>query len=186
MPLGGAYVRLLEPRASLPDVPDLPGGLSHPAPAVLQWPVPGRPEPAAEGRGPAGERRGDPGPARGGTQQAGGGRLMGRRTFLATVSGSLLAAPLTVEAQNPRRPSGSDGSGSPRLARKCCASWTRSNKNVAFEYRWANGQSERLPDLAAELVPSQGGYYRCGEHARSSRSQASDQHDSHHLSRGGF
>jgi hypothetical protein len=49
-------VRLLEPRASLPDVPDLPGGLSHPAPAVLQWPVPGRPEPAAEGRGPAGER----------------------------------------------------------------------------------------------------------------------------------
>jgi len=33
----------------------------------MQQPVPGHPEPSAEGRGPAAAPRGDPGAARGGT-----------------------------------------------------------------------------------------------------------------------
>src|SRR4029434_2206204 len=59
----------------------------------------GGPKPAAEGRDPTGARRGDPGAARGRTEEAEGQPVMERRIFLAMASGSLLAAPLAVEAQ---------------------------------------------------------------------------------------
>jgi ABC-type uncharacterized transport system substrate-binding protein len=88
---------------------------------------------------------------------------MERRTFLAMVSASLLAAPLTVEAQNPTKAVriGWLGLASPgpevlRIVDAFKQGLHQlgyvEGQNVAFEYRWANGQSERLPDLAAELV----------------------------------
>ena len=65
--------------------------------------LPGQPEAAAAGRGPAEAQRGDRGAARGGSGEAEGGPEMERRTFLAMVSGSFLAAPLAAEAQQPGR-----------------------------------------------------------------------------------
>src|SRR5215468_6511360 len=81
----------------MPGLPHRPD--SSPAGGV-QRPVPGGPESAAEGRGPAGPRRGDPSATRGGTGKTEGGAVMERRTFLAMVSGGLLAAPLAAEAQH--------------------------------------------------------------------------------------
>src|SRR4029453_12973626 len=84
--------------------PDLPHGPDPLPPGGVLRSVPGGPEPAAEGRGPAGARRGDPGVARGGPGEAEGGPVMERRTFLAMVPGSLLAAPLAAEAQKAKVP----------------------------------------------------------------------------------
>ena len=74
-----AYVRLLEPRASLPDVPGVQHGPDPRPPGGLLRQVPGGPESAAEGRGSARAGRGDPGAARGGTGEAAGERAMNRR-----------------------------------------------------------------------------------------------------------
>jgi putative ABC transport system substrate-binding protein len=85
-----------------------------------------------------------------------------RRTFLETLTGSLLAAPLAVEAQpaqkifrvgylagGGRTPDGAP----PGLLRESLRSLGYAEgKNVAYEARFAEGTLERLPGLAAELV----------------------------------
>ena len=88
---------------------------------------------------------------------------MERRTFLAMVSGSLLAAPRAAGAQQGTMPrvgwlslfSGSD----PPVQRS--VDFFRQalrdlghveGQSIAIEYRWAEGKSERLLDLAMELV----------------------------------
>jgi putative tryptophan/tyrosine transport system substrate-binding protein len=86
---------------------------------------------------------------------------MDRRRFISTVAGGLLAAPLAAEAQQAGNPViGFLGSDSPALS----ASQLRflhqglretgyfEGKNVVIEYRWAEGQNNRLPALAADLV----------------------------------
>src|ERR1700756_2972974 len=66
-----------------------------------------------------------------------------RRKFLATLGGAAVAWPIAARAQQPAMPViGFLSSSSP-------------GKNVAIEYRWAKGQINRLPVLAAELVRNQ-------------------------------
>jgi putative ABC transport system substrate-binding protein len=87
---------------------------------------------------------------------------MDRRAFIGTLAGGLLAAPLAAEAQQTVK--------TPRIALLAGGSqaadsllieafWRRMNelgyvegKNVAAEYRFADGLPERLQTFAAELV----------------------------------
>ena len=51
-------------------------------------------------------------------------------------------------------------------------------RNVALEYRWAQGQNDRLPPLVAELVRRRGIRDRCtGEHNKCACSQSCDPND---------
>ena len=87
---------------------------------------------------------------------------MERRSFLAVVSGSLLAVPLAADAQQPSKV--------PRIGFLGAASATGyasqlealrtglrdfgyvEDRTIAIEFRWAEGKYDRLPDLAAELA----------------------------------
>jgi putative ABC transport system substrate-binding protein len=85
-----------------------------------------------------------------------------RRRFIHTLTGGLLAVPLIAEAQRPGKVYriGFLGAASPsgyaplvealRLGLRDVG--YVEGKNLAIEYRWAEGKYDRLPDLAAELV----------------------------------
>jgi putative ABC transport system substrate-binding protein len=89
---------------------------------------------------------------------------MDRRTFLAGTSAVVLAAPLAAEAQPvgklPRVGLLSPGSSSDPLVQPYLDVFRRGLRDLGYvegqsiiiEYRWAEGQYERLPDLATELV----------------------------------
>jgi putative tryptophan/tyrosine transport system substrate-binding protein len=82
---------------------------------------------------------------------------MRRRDFI-TVLGGFAAWPLAANAQQPTV--GFLDNRSQSTVPVSVAGWRKGlretgfvdGQNVVIEYRWANGQSERLPDLAAELV----------------------------------
>ena len=86
---------------------------------------------------------------------------MDRRGFIAAVTGSLLAAPVAAGAQGARKVprigflfSGASG---PAREVDTFRQGLRDlgyieGQNIAIEYRFAGGQVERLPELAAELV----------------------------------
>ena len=86
-----------------------------------------------------------------------------RRVFLGTLGSGLVVAPLAARAQSTRGSPprvGYLGNGDPKGAREALDAfrqglrdlgWTE-GQNVQIEYRWAHGESERLPGLAAELV----------------------------------
>jgi putative ABC transport system substrate-binding protein len=95
---------------------------------------------------------------------------MERRTFLAMVPGSLLAAPLVAAAQQPGKvyrigflspssPSDPEKLASP-FGEGGLAAFRQGmrdlgyaeGQNISIEPRWAEGRFERLPDLAAELA----------------------------------
>ena len=84
-----------------------------------------------------------------------------RRKFLATLGGAAAAWPLTARAQQPTMPvigflnTASPGPYTARVRafhRGLSETGYAEDRNVAIAYRWAEGQSERLPGLAAELV----------------------------------
>jgi putative ABC transport system substrate-binding protein len=83
-----------------------------------------------------------------------------RRTFMALVSGRLLAAPLATEAQSTKVARvGILSTGNPRSAAIFQAFEQRlrelgyiEGQNLAIEFRNAEGKTERLSGLAAELV----------------------------------
>src|SRR6266487_6997096 len=89
---------------------------------------------------------------------------MERRTFLATLAGGLLAAPLAAEAQPreklPRVGYLSPGSPSEPLRRRRFEAFRQGlrelgyveGQNIAIESRWAEGQDDQYPTLAADLV----------------------------------
>jgi len=88
---------------------------------------------------------------------------MDRRTFIGSVAGSLLAAPLAARAQKPAVPViGFLGTASPAQWAPFVAAFRRGlnesgyieGENVAIEFRWAEGHYDRLPALASELVRS--------------------------------
>ena len=88
--------------------------------------------------------------------------MIDRRTFIGSVVGGILAAPLAAEAQQagkvyrigylstPTRESVARGVDA--FLRKLRELGWIDGKNLIIEYRWAEGNVERLPDLAADLV----------------------------------
>jgi putative tryptophan/tyrosine transport system substrate-binding protein len=90
----------------------------------------------------------------------GAGEAMRRREFIALVGSTAAAWPVTTRAQQPTRPvigflrpTRAEEAGQLVAAvRQGLRESGYTNDKVVIETRWANGQTERLPKLAAELV----------------------------------
>jgi putative tryptophan/tyrosine transport system substrate-binding protein len=84
-----------------------------------------------------------------------------RRDFIALVGGAAAAVPFAVRAQQTVMPViGYVGTGSPESDAFRLPSFYQGlsesgyveGRNVTIEYRWAEGQNDRLPALMADLV----------------------------------
>jgi putative ABC transport system substrate-binding protein len=88
--------------------------------------------------------------------------VVDRRTFIGGVASALLAAPLAAHAQQAGKVLriGYLGTSTPALERHLIEAFRRElrdlgyieGQNIVIVYRWAEGQDDRLPGLAADLV----------------------------------
>jgi putative ABC transport system substrate-binding protein len=87
---------------------------------------------------------------------------MRRRDFITLLGGAAAAWPLAARAQQPGKPPtiGFMGSTTPQVAAQWVASFVQrlrelgwlEGRDVAIEYRWAEGRGERFAEIAAEFV----------------------------------
>ena len=89
---------------------------------------------------------------------------IGRREFISALGGGMVASPLAARAQQPAMPvvgflRNTSAADSTQLVTAFRQGLKEAGfvegQNVAIEYRWADGQYDRLPALAAELVRAQ-------------------------------
>jgi len=72
-----------------------------------------------------------------------------RREFVTLLGGAVAAWPVVAHGQQPGMPG--DRSPWPHFDKDLAEADFVENRNVAFEFRWADGQFDRLPGLAADL-----------------------------------
>ncbi|MGA7390724.1 MAG: ABC transporter substrate binding protein, partial [Pseudolabrys sp.] len=89
---------------------------------------------------------------------------MRRRDFFKVIAGSAAAWPITARAQQPAKPvigflnaASAKGYARPLSAflKGLSEAGYVDGQNVAIEYRWAEGRSDQLPAMAADLVRHQ-------------------------------
>src|SRR6516165_10307764 len=87
---------------------------------------------------------------------------IGRRDFLTALGGLAVALPVPAVAQGPTvrvigvlSPESASNNDVEGLRAGLREPGYVEGRNVRFEYRWAEGNFERLPGLAAELIPQQ-------------------------------
>src|SRR5262245_8266811 len=108
---------------------------------------------------------------------------MKRRAFI-TLGGAAVAWPLAARAQQAGKLSriGYLGVSSSSLEPHYVGAFRQrlrelghvDGENIAIEYRWAEGQDDRLPSLATELVGAKSRHHCDNGHARRTCSHASD------------